>query len=120
LDEHGNGLALFEVGRENLTEILQLLMRRGRQLGQFVALLEETGPSRQAAAGIISEPGMQPIADLLWELGVVEVVESPRQLNGLLALHDRLAAARSPMIGGTAERRSFNDWAWSTLPWQEP
>ena len=118
LEEHGSDLALVEVGRENLTDVVQLLMRRGPRLSQFVALLDEASPSRQAAAGI-SEPDTQPLADWLWELGALEVVESPRQLRGLLALHHRLAAARGPSMNGAAARESFAEWAWSTVPWQD-
>ena len=107
-DEHGRDLALIEVGPGNLTEVLQLLVRCRSQLSQFVALLGN--PADQA----------QPIAELLWEVGALEVVESPRQLGGLIALQNRLAAARGPSVGGVDERQSFADWAWSTLPWQDP
>jgi hypothetical protein len=107
LDEQGRDLTLIEVGPGNLTEVLQLLVRRGSRLSQFVALLND--PADQSP----------PIADLLWEMGALEVVESPRQLVGLLALQNRLRAARRPIGGGVDERRSFADWAWSTLPWQD-
>ena len=120
LDENRCDLTLVEVSRENLTEVVQLLMRRGTRLAEFVALLKGVAPLRQAAAPIHGEPVTQPIADLLWETGATDVVESPRQVRGLLALHDRLAAVRSPILGSFAERQSFSDWAWSTLPWQEP
>jgi hypothetical protein len=107
LDENGRDLVLIEVGVGNLTEVLQLLVRRRSQFSQFVALLDS--PSDQS----------QPIAELLWEAGALEVVESPRQLAGLLALQNRLAAARRHRGNGVDERQSFADWAWSTLPWQD-
>ena len=47
----------------------------------------DVGLSGEATAAIPGEPDTQPVADLLWEVGAVEVVESPRQLGGLLALH---------------------------------
>jgi len=119
LDENGHDLALIEVGRENLTEVLQLLVRRGSQLAQFVALLEEPAPQQSPAAVIHGEPGTHPVADLLWEVGAADIVESPRQLRGLLALHSRLVAGRGPFMRGFAERQSFATWAWSTLPWQD-
>lgn len=119
-DENRCDLTLIEVGRENLTETIQLLIRRGSRLSQFVGLLKESVPQqRHAAAPIHGEPGSQPIADLLWEAGAADVLESPRQLQGLLSLHSRLDAARSPILGSFAERQSFPDWAWSTLPWQD-
>ena len=120
LDENGRDLALIEVGRENLTAVVQLLLRRGPRLSQFVALMKEVTSQRRAAAAIHGEPGTLPIADLLWEAGAADVVESPRQLRGLLALHNRLAAVHSLHLGSLAERPSFADWAWSTLPWQDP
>lgn len=107
LDEHGQDLALIEVGTGNLTEMLQLLVRRRSQFCQFVALLENAVHQSQ------------PIADLLWEVGVLEVVESPRQLAGLLALQNRLATARRRIGGDVDERESFAEWAWATLPWQD-
>ena len=120
LDAPGRHLALIEVGRNNLAEVLQLLVRRGPRLAQFVALLEDASDQSRSPAVIDGEPSVKPVADLLWEMGAAEVVESPRQLGGLLALHDRLAAALSSNIDGVAERQSFVDWAWSTLPWQDP
>jgi hypothetical protein len=107
LDENGRDLALIEVGIGNLTEVLQLPLRRRSQLSQFVALLETSADQSQT------------IAELLWEVGVLEVVESPRQLAGLFALQNRLAAGCRPIRGGVDDRQSFADWAWSTLPWQD-
>ena len=119
LEEHRHDLALVEVGRENLIGVVQQLMHRSRRLAQFVALLEDRIDQGHSAAAITREPGTQPVVDLLWEAGVAEVVESPRQLGGLLALHNRLTAARGSIFNGPAGRQSFADWAWSTLPWQD-
>jgi hypothetical protein len=120
LREHESDFALIEVGPANLTEVLQLLARRGPQAVPFVALLEETADQRRhAASAIPSEPRMQAVADLLWEMGAVEVVASPRQLRGLLALHHRLATARGPVATGFSDRQSVADRAWSSLPWQD-
>jgi hypothetical protein len=99
---------LIEVNPKNLTEVLPLLLTGSSQLSQFVALLDN--PAGQ----------LQLIADLFWEAGALEVVESPRQLAGLFALQNRLAAARGPSVGGVDRRQSFADWAWSALPWQDP
>jgi hypothetical protein len=119
LDEHESDLTLIEVGRKNLTDVLQLLMRRGPQLGQFVALFEDTVPHRHSVITTPGEPDSQEIADLLWEVGAAEVVKSSRQLCGLLGLHSRLAAARGPVTVGVGIGQSLADWAWSTLPWQD-
>jgi hypothetical protein len=120
LDEQGRDLALIEVGRENLLGVAQLLVRRGTRPAHFVALLEDRIDQRHSAAATLGELGAQSVVDLLWEAGAAEVVESPRQLNGLLALYDRLTAARGLIFSGPADRQSFAEWAWSTLPWQDP
>jgi hypothetical protein len=119
LDEHECDLTLIEVGRKNVSDVLQLLVRRGSQPGQFVALLEDAVPNRRPVAATPGEPGTQEFADLLWEVGAAEVVESPRQLHGLLGLHSRLATARGPVTVGVGIDQSLADWAWSTLPWQD-
>ena len=67
-----------------------------------------------------SEANTQTLADLLWEAGAVEIVESPRQMGLLLALRDRMVAGHDSRVGEFVEPRSFAEWAWSTLPWQEP
>jgi hypothetical protein len=119
LEEHGHDLALIEAGGGNLTAVLQLMVRRGPMATQFVALVDDADIQPRHPA-ITTGNGTQPIVDLLWEAGAMEVVESPRQLNGLLALHDRLSAAHGTINSGVNESQSFADWAWSTLPWQDP
>ncbi|HMC10943.1 MAG TPA: hypothetical protein VKH44_06620, partial [Pirellulaceae bacterium] len=91
----------------------------GPQLGQFVPLLEDTVPHRHSVITTLGEPDLQQVADLLWEAGAAEVVQSPRELCGLLGLHSRLAAARGPLTVGVGVSQSLADWAWSTLPWQD-
>jgi hypothetical protein len=115
LDEHPFALALIEVGQENLTEVLQFFLRRGRSSAQFVALLD---PERNSTATPGREPSIQPIADLLWEIGAADVVESPRRLHRLVALHNRITAP-CRFNSGLVARESFTDWAWSKLPWQD-
>lgn len=102
-------LALIEVRRGSLTDVLQLVIRHGVGTAPFVALLDESG----------DEPDRQLIADLLWEAGAADVIASPRQLEGLLALHRQMAAVCRLINDGLAETQSFTDWAWSTLPWQD-
>jgi hypothetical protein len=109
LDEHECDLTLIEVGEGNLAEVLKLLVRHGRTPGRFAALL----------ASSADHNGRQRMVDLLWEADVAEVVESPRQLQGLLALHNRLPVARGPINFSVDASQSFADWARSTLPWQD-
>jgi hypothetical protein len=113
-DEHGCNLALVEVGRQNLTEVLTILAHHGPLTSQFVALL-----GVDAADTIKGHPSTQAVADLLWEAGAVEIVESPRQMCRLLALHNRLAIAHGSIISDFVQAQSFAAWAWATLPWQE-
>jgi hypothetical protein len=120
LSEHGCDLALVEVGRQNLSELLDLMTHRGPGDAEIVGLLEEVDPPRRAALATTGDPGTQRIADLLWEAGVVEIVESPRHVGRLAALHSRLAVAHGSIVSDFVEPQSFAEWAWSTLPWQEP
>jgi hypothetical protein len=115
LDERPHDLTLIEVAPQSRIEIIAFLTRRGPLLGPFVALL---GSVAERPDPIIEKSG-EAAADLLWEMGAAEVVESPRQLRGLVALHDRLLTARGPDSPGLGNRHSFAEWAWSTLPWQD-
>src|SRR4051794_37617647 len=69
LDEHDCDLALVEVGRHNLTDVLQLSAHRGPHAPRLVALLGDVGPQRHAATAITGDPSTQVVADLLWEAG---------------------------------------------------
>jgi hypothetical protein len=119
-DDRPCDLSLIEVGPENLTEILQLLVRRDPRLDRFVALLEGIGDQPHMPIARAGEPIGGSIADLLIEAGAIDIVESPRQLRGLMALHNRLWTIRRSSTSGVAEAQSFVDWAWSTIPWQDP
>lgn len=103
--EREANLILMEVGTARVTRVLDLAARLNSQGVPFVALLKDAAERA-------------PLGDLLWEIGAVEVVSSPRDLRGLLELYTRLAA-RSP-VGSDKhfDQQSFTDWAWSVLPWQ--
>jgi hypothetical protein len=118
-DEHGCDLVLVEADRHNLSEVLQLLAHRRLHAPRVVALLADIGPQRHAPASIAGEPTTQAVTNLLWEAGAVEIVESPRQICRLLALHNRLVVARASITVDSVEPQSFAEWAWSTLPWQD-
>lgn len=119
LDEAGCDLALVEVGQQNLSEVLQLMAHRGSHSPRLVALLDNVVPHGHTGTAISGEPSTQAVADLLWEAGAVEIIATPRQTCGLLALHNRLVVARGSIPVDSVESRSFAEWAWSTLPWQD-
>ncbi len=119
MGEHGNRLVLIEVRRGNITDVIDFVGRRGSQLVHFVALVDGALCQRDQTTAKPRELTLQRVVDLLWETGAVEVVESPRHLHGLLALPSRLATTAISNVHGLAERQSFADWAWSTLPWQD-
>jgi hypothetical protein len=98
-------LALIEVGTANVTQVLDFAVRLNAQGTPFVALLKDTAERVR-------------LADLLWEIGAVEVVSSPRDLRGLLELYTRLAAHSPVRPDKDFDQQAFTDWAWSLLPWQ--
>ncbi|HEX5471639.1 MAG TPA: hypothetical protein VFW73_07115 [Lacipirellulaceae bacterium] len=119
LDEHRDSLGLIEVRQANFAEVLELLVQSvtGRP-SWFVALLDDS-----LWQGDVTDSARighkQEVADMLWEAGVVDVVDSPRRLKGLLELPGRVAAARRPMVRPSANSQTFSEWAWSLLPWQD-
>jgi hypothetical protein len=94
-------------------------MHRGPRSHQFGALLEKDIDRPRLPVGQTNESVALLVADLLWEMGAADVVESPRQLRGLLALHDRLSNVRHSRIGAAVAPEPFTDWAWMALPWQD-
>jgi hypothetical protein len=112
-------LALVEVGKSNLADVLGVLAGHSSPECRFVALIDNTLYGVQVDDVASRDFGPQRIADVLWEAGATEVVESPRQLRGLLALGNLVAAAAATSGGGSAESQSIADWAWSRLPWQD-
>src|SRR4051794_30020255 len=75
LGESRPNLVLIEVGRENLTEVLQLLVRRGPRHFRFAALLQDAQKEASLPTAKMDESVGHSLADLLWELGALEVVE---------------------------------------------
>ncbi len=119
MQEYGDSVLLVEVRQSNLAEVLELLTHGPFGRPRWCAALLDDSLWQEDR--IVSETNdrKHEVTDVLWEAGVVEVVESPRRLSGLLALQERLAAKRRPIMGGPAESESFLDWASSALPWQD-
>src|SRR5690349_14290217 len=78
-NEPGADLVLIEVGAANAAQALDVA-GRWKSLGMpFVALLQDRIEHLR-------------LTDLLWEAGAAEIVRSPRDLRGLLGLHNRTSA----------------------------
>ncbi|HVT26898.1 MAG TPA: hypothetical protein VHE81_02660 [Lacipirellulaceae bacterium] len=117
--DYGDCVVLMEVLPSNLGDVLELLscglsQRHSRCVAMLDASLWYQGRGNSAGDG-----RREQVIDVLWEAGVVEVVESPRQFAGALALYQRLASCRGARGNPLASRRSIEDWAWSRLPWQD-
>jgi hypothetical protein len=112
LKERSIELALVEVGRANLADVLELLAGgRLTRASRNVALLDRTICENNAAE-------RRAVSDALWEAGAVDVIESPRSIGRLFALGERIAAVSSPTGRGADNRQPVAEWAWSLLPWQ--
>jgi hypothetical protein len=119
MQEHLDSVWLVEVRQANLAEVLELLAHGASVRPCWCAALLDDSLWQEDQVVSASSGRKQEIIDVFWEAGMVEVVESPRQLSGLLALHERLAAACCPTIARPAESQAVADWAWSSLPWQD-
>jgi hypothetical protein len=106
LDDHAGAFNLIEIGQSNLASVLELLAQRDPAIGRFAALLSDKSDH------------IRPIADVAWEAGAIDVIESPRHVHRLVAIYGQLSAAR-PFIEQPASDQAFAEWALSTLPWQD-
>jgi len=100
-------LALVEVGRANLADVLELLARSSRN----VALLDQSICENNSAE-------RRAVSDALWEAGAVDVIESPRSLVRLFELGKRIGDLSVKSGHNSLERQPVAEWAWSLLPWQ--
>ena len=111
-------LVLIEFRPDNLGEALQFVARTIPQQLRFVALLA-IDLDHLPADNSSTDRSTSSLADLLWEIGAIEVIESPRQASRLIPLHSCLTAACSKETGVVTERPGLADWAWSCIPWQD-
>ena len=108
LKERSIELALVEVGRANLADVLELLARSSRN----VALLDRS-------VFEINSAERRAVSDALWEAGAVDVIESPRSLVRLFELGERIGDLSVKSGHNSLERQPVAEWAWSLLPWQD-
>ncbi|MCI0492024.1 MAG: hypothetical protein L0Z07_03705 [Planctomycetes bacterium] len=120
LERRPAGLAIVEVYRDQAGQILDWIGNATQQFpsARFVAALDtslippSTHPTQ--AAG----DGWRDVADALFEAGIVEVVDSPRCLQGVLAIGRRHAATCAGRRQGQ-EGMSAVEAVWASLPWQD-
>jgi len=112
LTERSIELALVEVGRSNLADVLELLAEsRLARTSRNVALLDRS-------VFEINSAERRAVSDALWEAGAVDVIESPRSLVRLFELGERIGDLSVKSGHNSLERQPVAEWAWSLLPWQ--
>jgi hypothetical protein len=114
------GYGLVEVHRANLGPVLTWLVDTVRRFprGCFAALLDASitgkrGPNRH------SSDDRQEAVNSLLEAGAVDVADSPRHLQPILALGQRHCDRVAICPGIAVPSPSFAEWAQSLVPWQD-
>jgi hypothetical protein len=120
LAERPDGLALVEAQRESFGDTLAWLAEavRENRSAQFIALVDRGVWGSVEQGAVTRQRDRRLVVVALREAGAADVVTSPRQLGGLLALGERHASLRATERGGPASTISIAEWAWASLPWQ--
>ncbi len=117
LRQHNDAFPLVEVNRQNLAEVLEIPSTLRIIDVPPAALLDDSlckcssGRNRVATDHDL-------IVAALQEAGFVDVLESPRQIGGLIELAARYAATQ-PDTNGSADLSTVAEFAWAALPWQD-
>jgi hypothetical protein len=128
LTKHQNSMALIEVTPDNLEAALGWLAAATNREEHLTAVaLLDYRRTDNSVRPLIGKDGQDCpsyscdiVATALREAGATDVIHSPRQIRPVLALGDahaakcNVAASRCP-----AADQSFENWAWSLLPWQD-
>jgi hypothetical protein len=111
LDTQANEVALVEIDRANLAEMLSWLATasRSRPGTRWAALIDIED---------ISPDAREQLADVLREAGANEVADTPRQVQRVLTL-GRPTATQSTLPNSRPADLSQMAWAWESLPWQD-
>jgi hypothetical protein len=119
LKQQSSELALVEVGRANLAEVMEFLADDHTRLtGRKVVFLDQNLCTSDSA--VPSEASQRQVAiDALWAAGAADIFESPRSLGRLFALAERIANASAEAGRQPQDSQRIADWAWSQLPWQD-
>jgi hypothetical protein len=100
-------LGFVEVRPDNLGAVLEILTNGPHQNVRYVALLDD------------ALAGHQLVADVLWEAGAAEVIDSPRRMRPVLKFAELTAAVHTILPARTNELESIAERAWAALPWQD-
>jgi hypothetical protein len=113
-----NSMTLVEVAPDNLPQVVELLSAESCLCETHIAALMDYSLWQDAESSHVERNDRKGrIADVLREAGARDVFDSPRRLQGLLELRDRLVAhwVSSPGMNYS----SIHEWAHSLLPWQD-
>jgi hypothetical protein len=120
LPQRPGSLALIEVHRANLSDVLIWLTAHDGRCGQprCVALLDRSLQADPWDAAALESDARQDVSDALREAGAVDVLVSPRHLEPLLELGRRHAASMAQQRPGDIAAPSLTARARASLPWQ--
>lgn len=117
LQQQGDAFALVEVNRQNLAEVLQIPSTLRLNDVPPAALLDDS--LRKCSSGRNQDATDHDlIVAALQEAGFVDVLESPRQIGGLIELVARYVATQ-PDTKASADLSTLAEFAWAALPWQD-
>jgi hypothetical protein len=116
--DHPHSITFVEVHPGNLPQVVDLLSAESCHSESHLSALMDYSLWQDAGSSHVeSNERKRRITDMLREAGATDVFETPRRLQGLLELRERLVAhwISSPGMGYS----SIHAWAHSLLPWQD-
>jgi hypothetical protein len=120
LEDWPNSVALVEVSRRNIAEVLDWLAAAHGEFPRtrFVALVDTQSFNNQLTTES-SPSDRQLVVDALWEAGAAEIVHSLRRMRHIVEFGRRHFENCAQIAPQDAENQSIADWAWASLPWQD-
>jgi hypothetical protein len=120
LAQRPDGLALIEVRRANLSDVLIWLTAHDGRCDQTrcVALLDRSLQADPWDVAALESDARQDVSDALREAGAVDVVVSSRHLEPTLELGQRHAESTAWRPSDDVAALSLTARAWASLPWQ--
>jgi hypothetical protein len=120
-DERATSLALVEVHGNNLSDVLTWLADARGRYGQarFVALLDYPQGTERENRRLADRARRRDIVAALMEAGAVDVADSPRYLQSVMAIAQRHLDRTAADSRFSAVDQPLVEWARSLLPWQD-